>query len=527
MMLSLLRQAVWQKLLVVFFFVLLLIELLFFVQLLPPLSLRLALVFLCLWLFQAAIVWILFLQLQTLNHRLETQASEQAMANQLLERHRAELAKALQDIQVVSEIGRKITASLSLDKALHTIAAYFDRRLPYDVLAIVQYDMFRSSFDVGCHLLPGGASLPLASWIIEDVCAYSLRYKRTVQTWDFQEEGGEYIESPVETPIRSLICVPLISASIKLGCLYVASCQKDAYTTEEVDFLESIGGYLAIAMENAQVYARVEKQSEQIKLKNKRITESINYASYIQQSILPKEQEIRVAFPDSFVIYEPKDMVSGDFYWFQQIGSKQILAVGDCTGHGVPGAFMSLIGVNLLNEIVLGRGIVDPDSILAELHKGIQRLMKQNETKIQDGMDAGICTIDLRTKIMKFAGARMPLIYIQQGQMYEIKGGKKPIGGIWTVGEDPEAFHRRFVNLSIPTVFYLFSDGYPDQFGGPEGRKFMRKRLQRLLMDIHRLSMKQQKEILIDTLNNWRYGENYFHKQVDDILFMGVRLHLF
>lgn len=526
-MVSLLRKPAWQKRLFTLFCLLLLGQLLLFVQAVPPLPWGLAFALLCLWLFQAAIVWLFFRSLQTLHHELKAQAAEQAVAKQLLEVHQAELEKALQDIQVVSEIGKKITASLSLDKALQTIAAYLDRRLPYQVLAIVRYDMFRTSFDTACHLLHTEATLPLSSWIIEDVCAYSLRHKRTVHTKNFQEEGGEYIESAVETPIHSLVCVPLISSSIKLGCLYVASSQEGVYTEEEIDFLESIAVYLAIAMENAQVYARVEKQSEQIKLKNKRITESINYASHIQQSILPGIEDIQRAFPDSFVIYEPKDVVSGDFYWFQQIGNKQILAAVDCTGHGVPGAFMSLIGVNLLNEIVLGRRIVDPDSILAELHKGVQRLLKQDESKVQDGMDAGICTIDLNTKIMKFAGAKMPLIYIQQEQMHEIKGGKKPVGGVWTVGEDPKAFHRRFINLTIPTVFYLFSDGYPDQFGGPQGRKFMRKRLRQLLMEIHKLPMREQKDALINHLNNWRYGSNYFHKQVDDILFMGVRLHLF
>lgn len=525
-MYSLLQRSFWRKLFFAFFIALLLLQLLLFIQLVPPLPLGQSLLFLSLWLLQAAIVWALFRCLQDLHHELEMQTAGQQVARQLLERHQVELEKTLQDIQVVSEIGKKITASLSLEKTLHVIASYLDGRLPYEVLAIVQYDMFRTTFDTACHLLRIDDELPLSAWIIEDVCAYSLRHRRTVHIRDFQEEGGDYIESTVETPVRSLVCVPLISSSIKLGCLYVASYQVGLYAAEEVDFLESIAVYLAIAMENAQVYARVEKQTEQIKLKNKRITDSINYASHIQQSILPKMEDIRRAFPESFVIYEPKDVVSGDFYWFQEVGSKQILAAVDCTGHGVPGAFMSLIGANLLNEIVLGRGIVDPDSILAELHKGIQRLLKQDETKMQDGMDAGICTIDRRTKIMKFAGAKMPLIYIQQGQMHEIKGGKKPVGGIWTVGEDPKAFHRRFVNLTIPTTFYLFSDGYPDQFGGPEGRKFMRKRLRRLLMDIHRLSMEQQKEILIETLNNWRYGENYFHKQVDDILLLGVKLHL-
>lgn len=511
----------------VLFGIFMILQLMVLLRELPEASASLIVFLLLLWVVMGVLFAGLYALLEQSQSQLAQQLAQQRRSQALLEQQQRELQHAFDNMHAISEIGKKVTASLSPDKTLFILHQYFQQRFSYDVLAIVRYDMFRMSFDWGLRHLSErvGADYTPESLLLEELAAYTLRRKQPLLLLDFWQEGSNYIESPIDTPLRSLVIVPLVSASIKLGCLYMASVHPSAFSEEDLAFLKSVGVYLAISMENAQVYERIEKQSEQIAEKNRRITDSINYASHIQQSILPKPDDLRRAFPDSFVLYEPREVVSGDFYWFCEVGNKQVLAAVDCTGHGVPGAFMSLIGANLLHEIVLLRGITDPDSILAELHKGVRRLLRQEETRMQDGMDLGVCTIDRQTKIMKFAGAKMPMIYIQQGRLIEIKGGKKPVGGHWSVGETASAFHRRFVNLSIPTVFYLFSDGYTDQFGGPDGRKFMRKRLRQLLLDIHQLSMAEQQRILRDTFHSWRQTKDYFYNQVDDVLLIGIRIH--
>ncbi|OQX99026.1 MAG: hypothetical protein B6I24_03685 [Bacteroidetes bacterium 4572_128] len=269
----------------------------------------------------------------------------------------------------------------------------------------------------------------------------------------------------------------------------------------------------------------IEEQSEelrttnkQINKKNKQIIESITYARRIQNSILIPEIEIKKSLPNLFILYKPKDIVSGDFYWFSEIEDKIIIAAVDCTGHGVPGAFMSMIGDSLLYQIVNDKKIKNADKILSELHKGIRKSLNQEETKNQDGMDMALCVIDKKERKIEFSGAKNPLIYIHNDELVQIKGDKRSIGG--RQKEKERIFKKHEMKLEKDTVLYVFSDGYQDQFGGKKNRKFMIKRLKELFLKIHKEEMKEQKKILNLTIERWMMD----NKQLDDILIVGIKI---
>jgi serine phosphatase RsbU (regulator of sigma subunit) len=219
------------------------------------------------------------------------------------------------------------------------------------------------------------------------------------------------------------------------------------------------------------------------------------------------------------VVYKPKDIVSGDFYWFGIKNGKKIIATVDCTGHGVPGAFMSMIGHNLLNQIISENGITEPDLILNALHQGVQAALKQgtNVVDTSDGMDVALCTIDTETNEVKYAGAYRPLFIVNGSNFEKIEADKNPIGGS-QLDPDRKFTCHTYIAKAGDTL-YMASDGYADQFGGEKGKKFMVKRFNELLLSMQDQNMQEQAQILENTFNKWR--GNY--QQVDDILVIGLR----
>lgn len=292
---------------------------------------------------------------------------------------------------------------------------------------------------------------------------------------------------------------------------------------------------------NEELEQKIAQRTAELQKKNEDLTDSINYAKRIQHAMLPFPERISQSLPDYFIFFKPKDIVSGDFYWFQDISiesydlgmerdnaekitkeKKIVIAVADCTGHGVPGAFMSMIGNELLNQIVNVHKITSPDLILNQLHKGIRKALQQGETENRDGMDISVVT--LTDSKLEYAGAMNPLYYVQNQEFHEIKADKRSIGG--RQGEEERIFTKHTISLSQPTknqqktTIYLCSDGFQDQFGGEHGKKFMVKRFRELLSQVAHLSMDEQKERLDNTFNSWKGDE----AQVDDVLIFGMRL---
>jgi PAS domain S-box-containing protein len=260
------------------------------------------------------------------------------------------------------------------------------------------------------------------------------------------------------------------------------------------------------------------KRQEQIILqKNKDITDSISYARKIQHAILPQEQLIKSYFPESFNLYLTKDIVSGDFYWFTHTDGISIIAAVDCTGHGVPGAFMSLIGYNQLNRIVNEIKITDPGEILFELNKGVLGILHKHESESKDGMDIAICRVDHNSGTIDFAGAMRPLWIVNNNVLTEIKADKIPIGTLQKDRGETIAFTTRRIVKKPGDVFYIFTDGFADQFGGEKDKKYSTKKLKQLLTANHSFGFDVQLENIKAEHLNWK-GRT---EQVDDILMIG------
>jgi PAS domain S-box-containing protein len=256
----------------------------------------------------------------------------------------------------------------------------------------------------------------------------------------------------------------------------------------------------------------------EIQNKNKKITESINYAKRIQNAILPNNRVINKALTDSFILYKPRDVVSGDFPWYVQIKNEIFIAAVDCTGHGVPGALLSLIGYFLLNDIVRSRKITEPGKILDLLDEGVTTTLRQDEdSTTKDGMDIALCKINLDNNTVEYAGAHRPLYIMKGGVMEEIKGNKFPIGG--GIFKNQTNFTNTKFQVAKGDSIYFSSDGYPDQFGGPEGRKFGPKRVREIVEAVYQQPMKDAMQVFDAEWESWR-GDT---KQTDDVLLIGIK----
>ena len=273
---------------------------------------------------------------------------------------------------------------------------------------------------------------------------------------------------------------------------------------------------LALAATNEQL----EIQKTLIEIKNKEITDSINYAQRIQQAILPDKQDIYTSLPESFALYKPKDIVSGDFYFFAKKHNTIFIAAVDCTGHGVPGAFMSMIASEKLNEAV-GQSS-NLSEILRLLNFGIKTSLKQseqNEESTRDGLDLALCSIDNENRVVNFTGANRPFWIIKKGSkiVEEIKATKKAIGGFT---EDDQFFESHEISLNEGDTFYLCTDGYADTFNGETGKKLTTKKFKEIIVEIQDLSMSDQENYLDVFIEDWKSGT----EQIDDILVIGIRL---
>ncbi|MCB9448578.1 MAG: SpoIIE family protein phosphatase [Flavobacteriales bacterium] len=274
-----------------------------------------------------------------------------------------------------------------------------------------------------------------------------------------------------------------------------------------------------IQRENKVLEGKVAERTRELAQKNEDITSSIMYAQRIQQAILPSKDTVCKQLKAAFILYLPKDIVSGDFYWYGQRDGLHIIAAVDCTGHGVPGAFMSMIGTNLLNQIVLEQGVTRPSEILNKLNDGVQRALQQghHEVETTDGMDVALCSFDPQKMEIQFAGAYRPL-FIFNASGFEMKSGNKfPIGGVQV--NEARVFTNHKIKVEPGDRIYLFSDGYVDQFGGELGKKFMTKRFRQLLLHLDKLPMPEQAKLLREKFEEWRGKE----EQVDDVLVIGIR----
>jgi ligand-binding sensor domain-containing protein/serine phosphatase RsbU (regulator of sigma subunit) len=268
---------------------------------------------------------------------------------------------------------------------------------------------------------------------------------------------------------------------------------------------------------------RVERQKELLSKRNKSIEDSLNYAQRIQKAMLPTSRAFKSLLPESFILHKPKDIVSGDFYWISEFKGKIYFAAVDCTGHGVPGAFMSIIGFELFRKIVNMQHIPDPAEILHALNANLEEIFgKDTDVPLRDGMDLAFCVLDKKSNIIQYAGAFNPLYIVRNNKLIEVKGQRFSIGANVDFDEfngNPKVFNSHEIQLERNDMIYIFSDGYADQFGGPEGKKFKYRRFRHLLLTIHKLPLEKQKQYLDESIEDWRGS----FEQIDDILVIGIK----
>jgi serine phosphatase RsbU (regulator of sigma subunit) len=353
--------------------------------------------------------------------------------------------------------------------------------------------------------------------------------------------------------------IDLLDKEKKLKELVISE-QKAELRSSRIMTYSAIAGLILIAIiafiifrnyrQKKKINAKLSQQNEEIltqqeiiEKKNKSITKSINYGKRIQEAMLPPAENLKKFVTNSFIYFRPRDIVSGDFYYFSSLQNKSnfskttlfteangntnyaendfIISAIDCTGHGVPGAFMSMIGFNLINEII-GMGITEPNEILKYLDIGIKNSLKQDVTKNRDGMDMAMCVVKPKQNLIEYAGAKNPLVYFKNGKMDQLEGDPKAIGGFFSKRKTKQKdFTKKQLTIDTETTCYIFSDGYADQLGGKNEMKFLSQNFKDLLAEIHQFPMEEQPVILDKKNKEWRGGK---YPQTDDILVIGFKL---
>jgi ligand-binding sensor domain-containing protein/serine phosphatase RsbU (regulator of sigma subunit) len=318
----------------------------------------------------------------------------------------------------------------------------------------------------------------------------------------------------VKPPFWRTIWFILFEIIAGLGIIFGITKYRERQLVREKRILEVKVKERTQEIEDQKV--EIEAQRDEIVGKNKEITDSIHYARRIQHAVLPGKQTLERVLPGHFIFFKPRDIVSGDFYWVEQKNDRVIVCAADCTGHGVPGAFMSMLGLTFLNEIVNKDEVLKASEILDRLRSYIINALSHTDSQTMDGMDISLVVLDRQLNIMEYAGAYNPLLIVREGELTEYKADKMPVGK--HVGE-VGPFSNNRIPLQNGDVFYLFSDGFPDQFGGEEGGKFKSRPFRRLLQSISSESMERQQELLEMELKEWMRD----YDQVDDILVIGIR----
>jgi len=331
--------------------------------------------------------------------------------------------------------------------------------------------------------------------------------------------------------------VPLMLSGAIVGVMVVHDYHiEDAYSATDEELMVFASDHIARAIESVRAEEMIQKQHLLVLEHRQAITDSIRYATRIQKAVLPSSAYLEHVLPDHFILFRPKDVISGDFYWVQDLGRFKVAIVSDCTGHGVPGAMMSMLGITLLNEHFRTFGVGEPDAILGHLKDKVKEILAQegSEDDQKDGMDMAIVLINQERHELHFAGANRPLFLFRKKEEGEIsnlvpsfenddyelfifKGDRQPIGAHW----EEKAFTRHSVKLQEGDSLYMFTDGFVDQYGGENRKKFKIQQFRELLLSIQTEPMERQKLLIEEAFEKW-CGNN---EQIDDVCVLGLRVH--
>lgn len=435
-------------------------------------------------------------------------------ANLAISTQKKQVETAYENLTTLSEIGQRITSTLHFEELMTTISQNLNKLMPFSTFGIavvtnqgnnLRFNVIKNNKSLYPFDLPVNQVTHPAAKAFSD-CESILLHEQTIN-------GSEAFEGN-----RSAIYEPLIIDNQAIGIVTIQNDQSNSYSNIQRRLFSSIASYTSIALDNGKAYNIIHQ-------KNNHITASIRYAKRIQTAILPDNQAIETLFPESFIIYKPKDIVSGDFYWFSEIesehaasGSYQFVAVVDCTGHGVPGAFMSMIGNTLLNELINQKGILEPSSILHQLDLGVKNAVQNQQSNANDGMDICLCRIEKlpNNKVnIVFAGAKRPLYIHNKEGLKTINGDRLSIGSTHKSGN----FHCKTTQVNQGDMLYLLTDGYIDQ-ANPQRKRLGTERFHQLLKQHAQLSIQKQKEAFETALLEHQQNAD----QRDDITLVGLKL---
>ena len=464
-------------------------------------------------------------EIQQQAEELAAQKDSLAEQNEEIITKNEQISKAFKNSELLSELGKQITSELNILSIFDIIYEYVTSIVDTTSFGIGLYDKAVKTIFFDAFMCNGQK---------EDPFTRSMNQKNSFSVWcidnqkpvfinDMENEYMNYIsEKPTlcgELAVHSSIILPLSVKGKKIGVMVLDSTNKNAYSEADFNNFQSLASYISIALENANSY-------DTIQAINRNTEKSINYASTIQNAFLPQSVDVN-SYIDAFVLFKPKDIVSGDYYWFYPIEQDAekptdvIIAAMDCTGHGVPGALMSLVGNNLMREIIIKDKVYDPAEILDKLNKGVKETLKQETTGNNDGMDAAMARIQQQannTYKITFGGAKNPLVIVHaNGSLDMIKGSRYSIGGAKL--RKTKVFEQQELRLKKGDQIYLFSDGFSDQ-NGPDREKFGRDNMLQLLQKNNNQNLTEQRQKLDEALTLHMNSS----EQRDDITVIGIKL---
>ncbi len=446
-----------------------------------------------------------------------------------------EIRVAYENTRLLSQIAEDISSSLSVETINSKVYENVNKLMDATMFGIGLHNPVTNELEFK-GFVENNNFMENFSYRSDDpnrLAAQCFTGQKEIHINDYTVEYKKYI-SGMQAPVSgqdsaSIIYLPVFSKDVAIGVLTVQSFEKNAYSEYQFNILKTLAVSVGIALDNANLYQNLEekvkertteviKQKAIIEEKNKDITDSIKYAKKIQQAIAPNIDEFNKNFVDSFILYKPKDIVSGDFYWFEHFGNTTVFAAADCTGHGVPGAFMSLICSDIMYKVINDQKIMGPAEALKRIdEKLVQLIKKSSEASANDGMDIALCAYSKNDKVLNYAGAHRPLLIIRGEEILEFRPSKFSIGGHSTEGKN---FELNQIEIMPGDQIYLVTDGYADQFGGEKGKKFKFKNLKDLILSVSKRPMHEQKIIIDEAFESWKGGL----EQVDDVCLIGVKI---
>ncbi len=471
----------------------------------------------------------------------------------LIDQLNADLNRKAQEVQIFQEISTEINNTLDLDSILNKMLSLLDKTFEFKHSMILLSDETGEKLFVAAshgYKSDGiGAEVKMGEGIIGVVAkrkklmrmgniGVQRAYLNTVK--DQMLAAGQEMKANLKLPglenVESQVAIPLLLDNNLVGVLAVESEKTNVFDSRDELIITILANQAASAIEKARAHQKLKHinenledlvvertrevvlQKDIIEEKNKDIMDSIHYAKRIQDALLPAKSYAEDHAKDHFILFKPKDVVSGDFYWINQKENKLFFSAIDCTGHGVPGAFVSIVAHSGLQRALILFSLRTPAEILDKLNENITDMFSRDNTstEIKDGMDITLCALDRDAMKLEFAGANNPMYLLRDGILSEIKGDKQPIGQYFSRKD----FTNQTIDVKKGDIIYLFTDGYADQFGGPKGKKFKYKQFEEILTANYKLPMIEQAKILDNKFMEWKGTL----EQVDDVTVMGVRV---